>query len=172
MFGELSEAFQSNAALKQLPSVIAEISPKISKGENYQGLPYVILDYPRCFSKEDVFAIRTFFWWGKFFSITLHLKGKYKQQFEQAISDAVRAGELNNAWMNVSDNEWIHHFEDTNMLPVQLTKADSLQQNNILKLAYKLELNQWDDAEEFLKKIFDQYMLLLTHYFQYGETDL
>ena len=172
MFGELSEAFQSNAALKQLPSVIAEISPKISKGENYQGLPYVILDYPRCFSKEDVFAVRTFFWWGNFFSITLHLKGKYKQQFEQAIADAVRAGELNNAWMNVSDNEWIHHFEDTNMLPVQLTKADSLQQNNILKLAYKLELNQWDDAEEFLKKIFDQYMLLLTHYFQYGETDL
>ena len=26
--------------------------PKISKGENYNGLPYVILDYPSLFDKE------------------------------------------------------------------------------------------------------------------------
>ena len=85
LFGELSETWQSNTVLQQLPSAINEIPPKISKGENYEGLPYVMLDYPRCFSKEDVFAIRTFFWWGNFFSITLHLKGKYKEQFEQVI---------------------------------------------------------------------------------------
>ncbi|MBK8087192.1 MAG: hypothetical protein IPK31_04125 [Chitinophagaceae bacterium] len=60
LFGELSETWQSNTVLQQLPSAINEIPPKISKGENYEGLPYVMLDYPRCFSKEDVFAIRTF----------------------------------------------------------------------------------------------------------------
>ena len=53
-------------------------SPKISKGENYKGLPWLVLDYPRSFNKEEVFAIRTLFWWGNFFSVTLHLSGKYK----------------------------------------------------------------------------------------------
>ena len=44
--------------------------PKISKGENYNGFPYVIMDYPATFSKENIFALRTMFWWGNFISIT------------------------------------------------------------------------------------------------------
>ncbi len=161
LFGELSETWQSNTVLQQLPSAINEIPPKISKGENYEGLPYVMLDYPRCFSKEDVFAIRTFFWWGNFFSITLHLKGKYKEQFEQVIAAAISNGELSNAWINYTDEEWIHHFEHTNMNPVQLTDAAALRNKKVLKLAYKLDLNDWDSAEDFLKKVFDQYMQIL-----------
>ena len=161
LFGELSKTWQSNTVLQQMPSAIIEIPPKISKGENYKGLPYVMLDYPRCFSKEDVFAVRTFFWWGNFFSITLHLKGKYKEQFEQVIADAISNGELSNAWINHTEEEWMHHFEHTNMNPVQLTDAAALRNKKVLKLAYKLDLNDWDSAEDFLKKVFDQYMHIL-----------
>ena len=32
-----------------LPGDIAAIAPKIARGENYLGLPYVMLDYPRYF---------------------------------------------------------------------------------------------------------------------------
>jgi hypothetical protein len=173
LFGGLSEAWQSYTSLRQIPKDIKETAPKISKGENYEGLPYVMLDYPRCFSKEDVCAIRTFFWWGNFFSITLHLKGKYKTQHEQVIADAIRRGVLNDAWINVNDDEWVHHFEHTNMNRVQLTDADTIREKKLLKLAYKLELNQWDNAEELLKKVFDQYMQLLqVSYCRCGETDL
>ena len=31
---------------------------KISKGEQYEGLPYYVLDYPRKFTSKDVFAYR------------------------------------------------------------------------------------------------------------------
>ena len=31
-------------------------SPKIFKGENYRKLPYMVLDYPRKFSAENIFA--------------------------------------------------------------------------------------------------------------------
>lgn len=173
LFAELSKTWQSNTILQQFPNAITAISPKISKGENYNGLPYVMLDYPRCFGKEDVFAIRVFFWWGHFFSITLHLKGKYKLQFEQAIADAARANELTTAWVNINDDEWVHHFEQTNMKPVQLTDADMFREKKLLKLAYKLDLNNWDDAEDFLKKVFDQYIRILQiSCCQYGETDL
>lgn len=173
LFGGLSETWQTHGSLQQIPNDITATAPKISKGENYEGLPYVMLDYPRCFSKEDVCAIRTFFWWGNFFSITLHLKGKYKKQHEQVIADAIRKGVLTNAWINVTDDEWAHHFEHTNMTPVQVTDADTLQGKKLLKLAYKLELSQWDNAEELLKNVFDQYMQMLQiSYCQCDETDL
>ena len=45
------------------PVQIINSCPKISRGENYLGLPWLMLDYPRMFNKEKVFAVRTFFWW-------------------------------------------------------------------------------------------------------------
>ena len=80
LFGSLSE-YNVSTADQFLTEEIKNISPKISKGENYEGLPWVMLDYPRYFTANDVFAIRTYFWWGNFFSITLHVKGKFQQQF-------------------------------------------------------------------------------------------
>ena len=47
------------------------------------------------------------------------------------------------------------------MNPVQLTDAAALRNKKVLKLAYKLDLNDWDSAEDFLKKVFDQYMQIL-----------
>src|SRR5688572_11448321 len=68
-----------------LGKTIVDTSPKISRGENYRGLPYVVLDYPRIFEKDNIAAIRTMFWWGHFFSMTLHLSGRYKKQYERQI---------------------------------------------------------------------------------------
>src|SRR5262245_43273102 len=71
MFGDVAagagDIFKQHSA--SLPQEAFVQSPKISKGEKYLGLPYVMLDYPRLFTKDDVFAIRTLFWWGNFFSI-------------------------------------------------------------------------------------------------------
>jgi len=81
MFGMLCKDYslllQANKQL--LPEEVLQTTPKIYKGEQYRGLPYTMLDYPRYFSKENIFAIRNFFWWGNFFSITLHLSGEYKK---------------------------------------------------------------------------------------------
>ncbi|HEX6916286.1 MAG TPA: hypothetical protein VF145_13645, partial [Chitinophagaceae bacterium] len=79
MFGLLSETFRQQAA--GFPDEMSRAQAKISKGENYLGLPWVMMDYPRLFSKTDVFAVRCFFWWGNFFSITLQLSGKYLGQY-------------------------------------------------------------------------------------------
>src|SRR5712671_4795594 len=61
-----------------LPAKVSASTFKISKGENYKELPYLVLDYPRLFEQENIFAVRTMFWWGNFFSITLHLSGRHK----------------------------------------------------------------------------------------------
>src|SRR5437762_6528899 len=69
------------------PGQVTTVSPKISKGENYRGLPWFMLDYPRYFDKDNIFAIRAMFWWGNFFSTTLHLSGIYKEKYYRAIVD-------------------------------------------------------------------------------------
>src|SRR5438309_4807722 len=88
LFGKLSEEYREEVNCKIAGQNL--ISPKISRGENYLGLPYVILDYPRQFAKDDVFAIRSFFWWGNFFSITLHLSGSYLKQYSATIESAIK----------------------------------------------------------------------------------
>ncbi len=87
LFGNMSNEYKDVIAnySHYLPEEVFTISPKVYKGEQYQNLPYVMLDYPRYFTKTDVFAIRSFFWWGNYFSITLQLSGKYLELFSDNI---------------------------------------------------------------------------------------
>ena len=81
IFGELIILMQQMLAKDKdhLPKEVFTKEAKISKGENYQLLPYVILDYPRYFSLTEAIAVRTMFWWGNFFSVTLQLSGAPKE---------------------------------------------------------------------------------------------
>jgi hypothetical protein len=151
LFGLLSEVYKQYDPLLNEP---VQLSPKIAKGENYKGLPYVMLDYPRYFGKEDVFAIRTFFWWGNFFSITLHLKGRYKTEFETKIISALLKGELNDAWINTSEEEWMHDINNAHVKPVVQSKAAELLHRNLVKLTFTIPLQEWNEAKQFLEKKF------------------
>lgn len=160
MFGKLSEQYQAHALLQQLPAETLLASPKISKGENYEGLPYVMLDYPRCFGRENVLAIRTFFWWGNFFSITLQLKGMYLEQFRSNIQQQLSAASYNNAWINVSEEEWMHHFRNDNMQAIRNYGTD-FSEKKLLKIAFQHSFSEWEHAENLLEQSFQHLMQLL-----------
>jgi hypothetical protein len=42
--------------------------PKVTKGENFHGFPFVVLDTPQLGGGEIKVALRTLFWWGHHFS--------------------------------------------------------------------------------------------------------
>ena len=151
LFGELSE-YAVKAADNVLSEEIKRISPKISKGENQEGLPWVMLDYPRYFSNEHVFAIRSFFWWGNFFSITLHIKGKFLQQFQ--ITNFKSTFEEWYLCCNVE--EWEQHFREDNYKLLDQFSDEEIQNLSFIKLAKKIPLQQWDDVELFLKDAFER----------------
>ncbi len=102
----------------RFPVEITQIPPKISRGENYKGLPWLVLDYPRYFGKEDQFAIRSMFWWGNFFSITLHLAGRYKKMYEAQLADCFTSLKTDLFFIGTSNEQWEHHFESSNYLPL------------------------------------------------------
>lgn len=160
LFGNLSEQYRHHEILQQLPAEVLQASPKIAKGENYEGLPYVMLDYPRCFGREDTLAIRTFFWWGHFFSVTLQLKGSYLERFQKNIAVQLNSGSFNNAWINVGEEEWLHHFRDDNMRPIAGYNSD-LAEKKLLKIAFQHSFTEWEHAENLLEQSFQQLLQLL-----------
>jgi hypothetical protein len=148
-----------------LPAAVIASTPKIAKGENYRQLPYLMLDYPRCFDKQNVFALRTMFWWGNFFSCTLHLSGNYKTLFLQALQNNTGALQKNNLCICHNKDEWQHHFENDNYMPANLLTEEEIKkilvQRHFIKVAAKFPLHQWDDAPVLLEKSFTEMMALL-----------
>ena len=135
----------------ELPTEISKVPAKISRGENYKGLPYLILDQPRYFSKGEVFAIRTMLWWGRMFSITLHLTGNYKINYEKQVAENFELWKSNVFYLCIHEEEWEHHFEENNYLPVASFKAadfsKQLQQRKFIKLAKQVPLDKWDEMD-------------------------
>ena len=140
----------------------ANLSPKISKGENYKGLPYLILDFPRIFDNSAIFALRTMFWWGNFFSITLHLSGGYKKTFEEKIIVSHPILAEKDFFYCVNDDQWQHDFETGNYLPLSQSKKsdfeNKIREKPFIKLAAKIFIHQWDDATDIL---FNHFKLII-----------
>ena len=148
-----------------LPQELAGSSPKISKGEKYKGLPWLVLDYPRLFHKESFLAIRTMFWWGNFFSATLHISGKYKDAYVQKIIGSLSHLQEKNFFVCINKEEWHHHFEKDNYRSVEEMNLSELEElarhNSFMKLAKRIPLEEWNDAEIKLADIFIQLIQIL-----------
>ena len=136
--------------------------PKISKGENYIGFPYVIMDHPACFEKENIFAVRTMFLWGHFFSITLHISGKYKKNFQENILKNL--AEQNSFFISVGEAAWEHHFEENNcrqFSAVQETDLQKIREKSFMKIALKYELHDWNMMQSILPEGYKKLCSLL-----------
>ncbi len=165
LLGELHEAYSTILKdEKALNSFFKEGKPgKISKGENYLGLPYAILDYPAIFKKENVFAVRTMFWWGNFFSITLHISGKERMK-EANIPHFIASLKDTDFFWCVSKNEWEHDFSKANYLPADEVDDKIFEEapmKNFLKIAKKIDLKNWNEAPVFLTKAYREMMEII-----------
>ena len=141
------------------PEEIFKVSAKISKGENYKGLPWLVLDFPRYFEKENIFAIRTMFWWGNFFSVTLHLSGRYKKMFEKNILKNINRTDLKDFYLCTGNKEWEHHFDDTNYKKIgELDRneiASVFEKKTYLKLAARSPLDFIAETEKMLNRNYE-----------------
>lgn len=136
------------------PEAVSAIPPKITKGEQYQGLPYRVLDYPRFFEKTDVFAIRTLFWWGNFFSVTLQLAGKWKAEATDPVLSSFSRLQEAGVYVCSGDDPWQHHFGPDNYTGLRaLTQKDwekIILEQAFIKLSTRHELNGWDNMAKRL----------------------
>jgi hypothetical protein len=159
------EAQMQRAVYMADPGPLAEVmssSAKISKGENYMGLPYLVLDYPRQFDSRNIFTVRTLFWWGNAFSSTLHLSGIYKEIFAAGIAEAYPVLEKNNYFLGINEEDpWQHHFEEDNYRAIALMNegafSEHVERAEHLKIAAEFPLRDVhfvaDDLLESWKRL-------------------
>lgn len=136
-----------------VPDHVRSQAGKISKGENYRGLPYQVLDFPRLFSRADVFAFRTMCWWGNHYSATWHLQGNSWQQLRPRLAEAQQVLRAQHVQICVHATPWEYHRQEDNFLAVETFSEASLRdhfrQMPFMKIAKFLPLEQGEKLPVF-----------------------
>lgn len=122
---------------------------KISRGENYLGLPYRVLDHPSLFTSDDIFAYRTMFWWGHFFSATLHLQGASLEHCRRPLLANIEKLAGRDIYVSVGPTPWEYHYGPDNYAPLTVGHRSHLQSCTFLKLSRKIELDRWQELPGF-----------------------
>lgn len=164
LMGKLQEALQAHPVTEKFsfPENCLQLGGKISRGERYKDLPYIILDYPRYFSKERIFAFRTMFWWGHYFTATLHLAGGEKDRYSHAVASAWHQLAEHEFQIYLQEDPWQHDLEDGNYklisaIPV-LEFKQLIYQRSFIKLAKPYSFEEWG---KIVPEVTEDYALLL-----------
>lgn len=147
--GELKQLVNSQDF--SFPSGTLSKSGKISKGENYRGLPYVILDYPRLLKKDNIFAYRTIFWWGNFFTNTFQTSINHSKFIKP---NTLRSDyEL---YLQTQGDLWDHSLQSATLVK-EINLQKHLSDADFLKISQKIPLKKIDDLKrgsiQFLNQI-------------------
>jgi hypothetical protein len=165
MFGVLSANMQLRVQEKRpaLPEEVLVTGPKISRGEQYGGLPYVVLDYPRFFTKEHVTAVRTFFWWANYFSITLHLKGVYSSRFRHRVMECLLQPGFSGFYISHGGDEFSFNVADGSyrMLGTYQPGIDEIDKSPFVKISGIIPLEHWEAAPAQLLEAFDKLLTVI-----------
>ena len=129
-----------------LPDEVIQSRPKISKGENYLGFPWMVLDYPRVFKQHDTFAFRSLCWWGHEFSFTLQIGGCFLLKYKPLIVEMIQQLQGRDLYICINDSPWNYHFTDDNFLLLddfmKLEKEPKkwLEKRSFIKISKRSEL--------------------------------
>jgi hypothetical protein len=167
LFGELERTLKKNISAYDLPVEGLNLSSgKIFRGENYRKYPYVLLDYPRLFNTRTVFAMRTMFWWGNEFSITLHLQGEALEKYRNSIHENITSLAGKEVYYCVNDTPWQYHFGEDNykMLDEQTGMTDfkkRLSSSAFIKLSRKLAITEYEKIIDYAGETMDLFLGML-----------
>ncbi|CAN5498591.1 hypothetical protein BH11BAC2_BH11BAC2_12850 [soil metagenome] len=169
LLGECSIAIQHS--LKDFPEVLPagmiDLTPKISKGENLLAAPWFMLDYPRYFKAEDIFAVRTLCWFGHYFSITLHLSGVFVDRYKDRFATQLDLFKDGDYYICIQENQWDHHFGSENYQSIdaylqEIEGKQSIPNNKgFLKISKKIAFEQWENLPEISSQTTQLFMKVL-----------
>ncbi len=119
-------------------------SSKISKGENLKNLPFLMLDFPKQFEQTNIFSFRLLFWWGKGFTLFLHLKNDNLKGILKQISTNQHLCR-NNYRFAIDGDEWEHDLDTENYH--KLDELKNLKKIPYIKIAIPLKFEKINDLE-------------------------
>ncbi len=171
-------AVHSSIQLKEaspiLPQRALSKGPKVSRGENYLDLPYLILDYPRLFHRQSTFAIRHMFWWGNFFSSTLHLEGEALSKKRALLWTNLDLLHGQGMYLCVHENPWNYHYKEDNYLPLDSLAPDIvkeyIEERTFLKLSRFLLITEWQNFHDHALESLSLFLRVLKNHGELAST--
>jgi hypothetical protein len=139
----------------------AALNGKITRGDNHQGFPYLLLDYPNHFSKDDILAARNMIWFGNGFHCTLHVRGN---DLVSRVLNNLEKQTHENFFICTNVHEWIHDVNENDWISAaHLTEAtrNDIHQRGWIKLGRQLNLHQPDSWQNDLVETYKAWNKLL-----------
>ncbi len=131
---------------------------KIHRGENYQGLPWLALDFPACYTKEKICAFRVFFWWGKGFSTSLVMN---ENDWSRAIVPNKKVIGQDNTLLLQGDSPWKFHPEDGRWEQANgLNLAQEIRAQGFIRLLRTYALSQVDELPAMASNDLNDFAIL------------
>lgn len=161
---QLKEPVISNQDI--YPDNALALAGKIGKGDNYQGLPYIVLDYPRYFSGSSMFLFRTMYWWSDRFSFTLFLKGERLFHYREALVNNLEPLMSSQPWIGVNASPWEYHYQPGNFRKASEFSTHELihhlRNHPFVKVSYTMETRSYSELPLRAVHHFQQLISLLT----------
>ncbi|MFN4124090.1 MAG: hypothetical protein ACK4GL_12400 [Flavobacteriales bacterium] len=136
-----------NEALK-IDAAWSVRTAKISKGENYQDMPYVVLDYPFLMHQKDLLLFRTMFWWGHYFSLNLLIKGESFHHPVQALIQQLQKSPEPDVYILTSDNFWQNDISGLDFSSCNAKAAQySWEQYRHIRMVHQVDFDSIDSLQ-------------------------
>ena len=127
---------------------------KISNGENYNGLPWVMCDYPSQFSQQRTFAFRIFYWWGTQINCFLLLQGQALEKYLPVIRQNIWQKKFQNILFAVHENAWQHQIESDSFVSIKNLNEEKIQQHlanhHYIKLSATIAATEFEQLPEWV----------------------
>lgn len=132
----------------ELPAGIAP-SFKTTRGENYRGLPYAVLDFPQIKGNGFTLCCRTMFWWGRYCSLNVIIRSDAVDIAE--LAQKLKASSLKKVRILTGDDLWqqdLDHADFTKLKELdEAALAELLKGREYIKISRKVSLRKWKELE-------------------------
>ncbi len=119
---------------------------KISKGENYLNLPYLVLDLPKIGGNHFPILCRTLFWWGKYFSFNVFIR---KEIYDMAsFEKKLKICDSDGIHLLLSDKIWQQDLDTEDYNQVSKWPENIITEGPYLKLSIKHPIEEIDTLFE------------------------
>lgn len=79
---------------------------QLVKGEKFHCFPYVYLDFPKFFSRDEMFTFRSFFWWGHSLRFCWFLSGTRLDQYQKSLLACHATLSNEGIFLSTADTPW------------------------------------------------------------------
>lgn len=118
---------------------------KVSKGENFKGYPYIVLDCPRLYSTDTEVICRTIFRWGHGWSLHFTVQGKTLASINHSLPFFLAS--LSTDWLlYTGENIWEQDVDSIYFIPTpsmsETALCQTINRDEFFKIARQINLSE------------------------------